>query len=249
MIPLNDPLTILHLYPREMNLYGDHGNVLALRRRCEWRNIPVRVVPLETGSPFPDRVDLIFGGGGQDSGQERVEKDLALRGEKIRALIEDGCPALLICGLYQLFGEGFVTESGESIRGIGLFPAKTLAGKHRLVGNITIQTKRFGSVTGFENHSGRTFLAGAAPFGRVLGGNGNNGKDGTEGILYKNAIGTYLHGPLLPQNPRVADFLLLAALKRRDPSIRSLSPLDDSLEDAARANAASRPQHKKAQFL
>ena len=242
MIPANEPLTILHLYPREMNLYGDHGNVLALFRRCKWRGIPVRVLPLEPGDSFPDRVDLIFGGGGQDSGQARVEEDLLLRGDYLRALVEEGCPALMICGLYQLFGEGFVTENGQMIRGIGAFPARTLAGDRRLVGNITIETEAFGSVTGFENHSGRTFLTGGRPLGRVLSGSGNNGRDHTEGILYQNAIGTYLHGPLLPKNPKIADFLILTALQRRDPSLCALSPLDDSAEDAARANAAARPK-------
>lgn len=241
MITSDNPLIILHLYPREMNLYGDHGNVLCLRRRLEWRGIPVQVISLETGDPFPDHVDILFGGGGQDSGQSRIEEDLLLRGERIRALIEDGCPALVICGLYQLFGRVFLPMEGDPIRGIGVFPAYTKAGKKRLVGNITIDAPPFGTVTGFENHSGRTYLEGASPFGRVVRGNGNNGRDRAEGIRYRNCIGTYLHGPILPRNPSVADFLILTALQRRDPSVTSLSPLDDREEMAAGKSAASRP--------
>ncbi len=241
MITSDHPLTILHLYPREMNLYGDHGNVLCLRRRLEWRGIPVHVVPLETGDPFPEEADILFGGGGQDSGQSRIEKDLLDRGDRIRALIEDGTPGLVICGLYQLFGREFLPLEGDPIRGIGVFPAYTKAGKSRLVGNITIDAPPFGSVTGFENHSGRTFLEGASPLGRVIRGRGNNGRDGGEGIRYRNCIGTYLHGPVLPKNPALADFLLLTALKRRDPSFTSLAPLDDREEEATRKSAAGRP--------
>lgn len=241
MITSSNPLTILHLYPREMNLYGDHGNVLCLRRRLEWRGIPVRVLPLETGDPFPDRADILFGGGGQDSGQSRIEEDLLKRGDKIRSLIEEGTPALFICGLYQLLGREFLPLEGAPIRGIGVFPAHTAAGKERLVGNITIDAPPFGPVTGFENHSGRTYLEGAAvPFGRVLRGKGNNGRDHTEGIRCKNCIGTYLHGPILPKNPAVADFLILTALRRRDPAA-VLAPLDDAVEEAAAKSAAARP--------
>lgn len=241
MITSDHPLTILHLYPREMNLYGDHGNVLCLLRRLEWRGIPARVIPLEKGDPFPDHVDILFGGGGQDSGQSRIEKDLAERGERIRALIEDGCPALVICGLYQLFGRSFIPLEGKPISGIGVFAAYTKAGRSRLVGNITIEAPPFGSVTGFENHSGRTYLEGLPSLGRVVRGKGNNGRDRTEGARYKNCIGTYLHGPVLPKNPALADFLILRALQRRDPSVTSLAPLDDRVEEAARKSAAARP--------
>lgn len=241
MITSDHPLTILHLYPREMNLYGDHGNVLCLRRRLEWRGIPVRVVHLEAGDPFPENVDILFGGGGQDSGQSRIEEDLIRHGEKIRTLIEEGCPALVICGLYQLFGREFIPLKGEPIRGIEIFPAYTKAGKSRLVGNITIDAPPFGPVAGFENHSGRTFLEGVPSLGRVIRGKGNNGRDRTEGARYRNCIGTYLHGPILPKNPALADFLILTALQRRDPSVTSLAPLDDREEEAARKNAASRP--------
>ncbi len=235
-------LNILHLYPREMNLYGDHGNILALKRRCEWRGIPVNVLSYESGDAFPDQVDLIFGGGGQDSGQSRIEQDLLSQKDRIRTLIEDGTPALVICGLYQLFGKGFRTSEGSYIEGIGVFPAETTAGQERMVGNITINTEAFGEVVGFENHSGRTFLGGCEALGTVTHGGGNNGKDHTEGAVYKNCIGTYLHGPVLPKNPQLTDHLILTALRRKDPSVSSLSPLDDAVEMAAHTSAASRPR-------
>ena len=235
-------LNILHLYPREMNLYGDHGNVLALKKRCEWRGIPVQILPYESGDPFPEQVDLIFGGGGQDSGQSRIEQDLLSRKDQLRALIADGTPALVICGLYQLFGMSFHTLQGEDLQGIGVFPAKTRAGRTRMVGNITIRTERFGQIVGFENHSGRTYLEGCAPLGTVVRGGGNNGKDHTEGAVWKNCIGTYLHGPILPKNPQLTDHLILTALRRRDPSVTALPQLDDSLELAAHRSAAGRPR-------
>ena len=235
-------LRILHLYPKEMNLYGDHGNILALKRRCEWRGIGAEVIPLEPGAPFPEDIDLIFGGGGQDSGQSRIEQDLLSRKEQIRVLIERGTPALVICGLYQLFGKGFRTLEGQYIRGIEVFPIETEAGPDRLVGNITILSEDFGEIVGFENHSGLTVLNGCFPLGTVQRGQGNNGKDRTEGARYKNCIGTYLHGPVLPKNPELADHLILAALKRKDPSLSALSALDDSTEEAAHASAAGRPR-------
>ena len=235
-------LNILHLYPKEMNLYGDHGNVLALRRRCEWRGIGANIIPCEPGNAFPENVDLIFGGGGQDSGQSKIEQDLLSHGERLRMLIEAGTPALVICGLYQLFGKGFRTSEGQFIKGIGIFPAETTAGSKRLVGNITLSTDAFGEVVGFENHSGLTFLNGCQPFGTVVRGAGNNGKDHTEGAVYKSCIGTYLHGPILPKNPALTDHLIRTALKNKYPDAPSLLPLDDAVEEAAHKNAAGRPR-------
>lgn len=236
-------INILHLYPREMNLYGDHGNVLALKQRAIWRGFDVKVIEHHVGDPIPKDIDIIFGGGGQDSGQVKIEEDLRANGDALKAKIEDGTPSLVICGLYQLFGRYFLTSEGKEIRGIGIFDAVTVAGSERLIGNIVIQSERFGEVVGYENHSGLTMPGeGAKPFGTVLKGAGNNGSDGTEGILYRNCIGTYLHGPILPKNPAVADFLLLEALKRKDPSIAALQPLDDTLEMEAHRSAASRPR-------
>ena len=235
-------LKILHLYPKEMNLYGDHGNILTLKKRCEWRGIRAEILSCECGDPFPESVDLIFGGGGQDSGQSRIEQDLLDRADRIRSLIEEGTPALVICGMYQLFGTGFRTLDGTFLKGIGIFPAETVAGHTRMVGNLTIHSERFGEIVGFENHSGRTFLKGCKPLGSVVRGGGNNGKDHTEGAICKNCIGTYLHGPLLPKNPKLADHLILTALRRRDPSLVSLPPLDDEIEMAAHLSAADRPR-------
>ncbi len=235
-------ITILHLYPKEMNLYGDHGNILTLRRRCEWRGIGVRVISCEPGDPFPEHVDLLFGGGGQDSGQSRIEEDLQRRAEDIRALVEDGTPALVICGLYQLFGTGFLTSEGQNIQGIGALPAHTVAGDGRLIGNICVHSGEFGDIIGFENHSGLTYLDGAQPLGTTKHGEGNNGKDNTEGARYRNCIGTYLHGPVLPKNPALADFLILKALQRRHPAITALTPLDDTIETAAHREASLRPR-------
>lgn len=225
-----------------MNLYGDHGNILALKRRCEWRGIGAEVVPLEPGVSFPEDIDIIFGGGGQDSGQSRIEQDLLSRKDQIHTMIEMGTPALVICGLYQLFGKGFRTLEGQYIRGIDVFPIETEAGLERLVGNITIMSDDFGQIVGFENHSGLTFLHDCSPLGTVQRGQGNNGKDRTEGARYKNCIGTYLHGPVLPKNPRLADHLILTALKRKDSSLTALSALDDSAEEAAHTSAAGRPR-------
>ena len=232
---------ILHLYPREMNLYGDHGNILTLQRRLEWRGFEARVHAYEPGDELPEKIDLIFGGGGQDSGQNKIEQDLAKIAPKLKEMIEDGTPALVVCGLYQLFGKSFITLGKQHINGANILPISTIAGPKRLIGNITIKTK-FGQVVGYENHSGLTQLEeSATPFGKVLKGHGNSGLDGTEGCLYKNCIGTYLHGPILPKNPKVADFLLAKALERQTGKPTTLEPLNDKIEQQAHKIAASRP--------
>lgn len=236
-------LRILHLYPREMNLYGDHGNVLALKRRCEWRDIKVEVVEHEMGDKLPEKCDIIFGGGGQDSGQQKIGEDLQKNSEIFRAWVEDGVPTLLICGLYQLFGNFFRTADGDTINGISALDIETVGGSRRLIGNAVVKTSKFGEVVGYENHSGLTTLgSGMRPFGEVVKGEGNNGSDGAEGVLYKNTIGTYLHGPILPKNPKVADFLIETALRRKYGAGQGLAKLDDSLETKARRIAAERPR-------
>lgn len=234
-------INILHLYPKEMNLYGDHGNILTLIRRLEWRGLKANIIHYEPGMKIPDDIDIIFGGGGQDSGQGKIEQDLQKIAPIIKEKIEQGTPTLVICGLYQLFGKYFETADGTKISGIGALDLYTKAGNDRLIGNIVINTK-FGEVVGYENHSGLTHLGeGLEPFGAVLTGAGNNGKDQTEGVVYKNCIGTYLHGPLLPKNPQIADFLIEKALENQGNSTK-LAKLDDSIERAAHQVAAKRPR-------
>ncbi|MDI3340589.1 MAG: glutamine amidotransferase [Sphaerobacter sp.] len=235
-------LTICWLYGTTMNIYGDRGNVLALAQRCRWRGIDAEVVTLGVGEPLePGRYDLFFWGGGQDREQIPVAEDIrGPKGEVLRAEVEDGAPLLAVCGGYQLLGAFYRPHDGPELPGIGLFDAWTIAGDERFIGNVVVDSDEFGEVVGFENHSGRTHLGPTArPLGRVRIGHGNNGSDGTEGCRYRNAIGCYLHGALLPKNPAIADFLIGAALRRRYGEV-ALPPLDDALEAAARAAAVRR---------
>ena len=239
---MTPPLRIAHLYPREMNIYGDHGNVLTLLRRLQWRDYEVEVVEVRRGETLPSDLDLIVGGGGQDSGQTRVESDLQRLGPELRAMAEDGLPMLLVCGLYQLFGHRFSTADGQVLRGIGVLDIDTTAGPGRLIGNVVADSAEFGTVLGYENHSGRTALGdGARPFARVPRGMGNNGTDGTEGARHHNVIGTYLHGSVLPKNPAVADHLIGIAVQRRFGT-EDLRPLDDAWTAEARRVARTRPR-------
>lgn len=236
------PIVIAHLYPAEMNIYGDLGNIIALRRRLEWRGYATEVRAVEPGQAFDfASADIVFGGGGQDSGQLRIGADLVERGPGLRAAVADGLPLLVVCGLYQLLGHGFVTDSGQTIEGVGVFEATTRASGQRMIGNIVVESA-FGRLVGFENHSGQTELvAGQAPLGKVKSGFGNNSRSGFEGAVTGNAIGTYLHGPVLPKNPALADHLIAAALRRRGVTT-PLTTLDGSVEQAAATSAAKRPQ-------
>ena len=231
-----------------MNIYGDRGNVIALRYRCEARGIAVEVIDVNIGDPFdPATVDIVVMGGGQDREQRRIAGDLAARGPELKAEIEDGLPVLAVCGGFQLFGHRYIDQEGGIIPGIGVFDLET---RHpgpvadRCIGDVVLATE-FGDVVGFENHGGRTYLApGQAAFGTVRRGFGNNAEDGKEGARYKNAIGTYLHGSLLPKNPALADALILAALRRRYGPDAALRPLDDGPEAAAHATAAAVAGHR-----
>jgi len=237
-------LRLCHLYPELMNIYGDRGNVMALERRCSWRGIRVEISSLSIGDDLdPSAFDLFFIGGGQDREQMLVCDDLSAgKGAALREAVEDGAALLSICGGYQLLGKSFLTWTGEYLPGIGLFDAETVGGDTRFIGNVAVRCDlegAEGTLVGFENHSGRTRLGpGCRPLGKVLHGYGNNGEDGTEGCVYRNAIGTYLHGSLLPKNPRLADWLILRALRRRH-DLEALPPLDDSLEEAAHRAALS----------
>lgn len=235
-------LVIVSLYPRDMNIYGDRGNVLALARRARAHGFSPRVVEVNAGDPLPERVDIMIGGGGQDSGQGRVAVDLRQRAEAIRALAADGTPMLMICGLYQLFGHRFLTHEGEELTGIGVLDVETRGGSERMIGNIVVQSDEFGEVIGFENHSGDTVLGpGSAPLGRVTQGAGNNPRDGLEGARTGNVLGSYLHGSLLPKNPAISDFLIAEAARRRYGSFEPRAERDRTAERAREA-AKRRPR-------
>ncbi len=224
----NSKLQILYLYPNEMNIYSDTGNVLALQRRLEWRGYEAEVVYHHPGEVFAHRPDIIVGGGGQDSGQLKVCEDLQKIGSSLHKLADAGVPMIVICGTYQLFGHRFVTNTGEELPGIGIFDAETIGGQKRLIGNALIDTP-LGQIIGYENHSGQTWLKNdQQPLGTVLSGFGNNGEDKTEGARYKNTIGSYLHGSVLPKNPALADELIAQALINRGES-PELATLEDSL--------------------
>ena len=235
-------LVIAHLYPYEMNIYGDTGNVIALRRRLEWRGLGARVDPVPVGAPYDfTAADLVFGGGGQDRSQLQVAEDLQRRSAAIHEAVAAGTVFLTICGTYQLFGRRFLTQDGSEIPGIGVFAMETIGGRRRMIGNVVAAT-RWGDLVGFENHSGRTLLdSGQAALGRVKKGYGNNETRREEGAVTANCFGTYLHGSLLPKNPGFADELLLRGLSRRHGPGVALEPLDDRLEHLTAAAAAHRP--------
>lgn len=234
-------LTVVHLYPAEMNIYGDTGNVIALVRRIEWRGMEAAVHRVAVGGSYDfSEADIVVAGGGEDQSQLQVADDLQDRAAAIREAVDDGTVFLTICGTYQLFGHRFLTHDGSEIPGIGVFDLETIGGERRMIGNIVLDTP-WGRLVGFENHSGRTFLAaGQQPLGRALKGSGNNEKTSDEGAVSRNAFGSYLHGSLLPKNPAFADELILRALRRRFGPDADLVPLDDSMERAAARAAMKR---------
>ncbi len=234
-------ITICHLYPKEMNIYGDNGNVKVLRKRLERRGIIANVVGVGIGDKLPHQTDILVAGGGQDAGQFEVQSDLQQKKTILHDMAKDGVGMLLVCGMYQLFGHRFIVNEGIDIEGIGVLDIETIAKQQRLIGNINLDTE-FGTVVGYENHSGQTFLGSSMkPFGSVLKGEGNNTDDNDEGCMFNNVIGTYLHGPLLPKNPQVADHLLSVALKRKYGAAQLLD-LDDSLAIDAKTIALKRPR-------
>ncbi len=235
-------ITIVQLYPNDMNIYGDHGNVLTIIKRLEWHGYQAELVNYNQGDKFPDEADIIIGGGGQDSGQDKIKEDLLKIGPKLKELAKDNTPMLVICGLYQLFGKYFKTSEGHDIKGIGLLDIETIAKPQRLIGNIIVRSEQFGEIIGYENHSGQTFLdEQAKPLGIVEKGCGNNSDDKTEGAIYNNVIGSYLHGSLLPKNPQLADFLIEQAVINKYGEFDG-NIIDDSLADRARKIAAKRPR-------
>jgi CobQ-like glutamine amidotransferase family enzyme len=236
-------LRLLTLYPEQMNIYADRGNILFLRRRCEWRGIGFEAAAAGPGDPVdPDAHDLIYMGGGQDRDQRIVAADmLASKRDGLAAAAADGAVVLAVCGGYQLLGHSYQLGD-ERIAGLGLADLETVRSDGpRLIGNIAIEADLGAgpmTLAGFENHGGRTRLGpGATALGRVLHGHGNNGEDGFEGLRQGNLIGTYMHGPLLPKNAELADRLIQLALARRAGSEPDLEPLDDELETAAHRSA------------
>ena len=226
-------ITIGHLYPDLLNLYGDRGNITALLCRLHWRGIEaeVREFRLNDDIDFA-ALDIALLGGGSDREQMLVCKRLRDNREAFAGYIENGGVTIAICGGYQLLGE-YYRIGDEIIEGLHILDIRTENEAGRLVGNVVVDSTLCDMpVVGFENHGGRTYIGGHTPLGRVMTGNGNNGGDGCEGVIYKNVIGTYLHGPLLPKNPQLCDWLLEAALKNREWELE-LAPLDDAIEAEA----------------
>ena len=234
-------LKIVHLYPREMNMYGDWGNVLTILRRAQWHGYKTQLINHNPGDTLPKDADIIIGGGGQDSGQSLIQEDLLRIGDDLHTLADNSTPMLMICGLYQLFGRFFRTSDGVTIPGIEIFAAETHGGPKRLIGN-TVTESAFGQLIGYENHSGLTLLDDRQPsLGTIVKGDGNNGKDHTEGAVYKKVYGSYLHGSLLPKNPVFADALLEAAITKKFGSFEP-EVIDDHFALQARNVASRRPR-------
>jgi CobQ-like glutamine amidotransferase family enzyme len=237
-------LRLGHLYPSLMNIYGDRGNIICLQRRCRLRGIELEVVPLEPGDTLQsDGFDLLFMGGGQDREQAIVASDLTnVKGGPLREAVEAGVPFLAVCGGYQFAGRFYRGADGRQLAGAGIFDMYTLhpgPGARRLIGNLVARWEDQ-TLVGFENHGGRTYLGpGTEPLASVVHGHGNDGESGFEGAHYRNAFGCYLHGPVLPKNPALADRLLSLALQRRYGD-STLPALDDAVEARAHAAAVAR---------
>ena len=231
------PLTIVHLFPELLNLYGDGGNVIALTRRLQWRGLPVEVREIGMGDAMDfSQADIVFIGGGADREQMIVKDAMVARKSELSAYVADGGVLLAVCGGYQFLGHSYAMDD-VVVEGLGVIDMETVRGEGRLIGNAVIQSDICDApIVGFENHGGPD----AKPLGRVLGKTfGNNGEDGFEGVHQGNLIGTYLHGPLLPKNPQVADYLIARAFDRRGDALE-LAPLDDAVELEANRVMAKR---------
>jgi CobQ-like glutamine amidotransferase family enzyme len=244
-----------HLYPDYLNIYADRGNIAVLERRAAWRGHELVVSGIGMGEAVrPGEHDLLYVGGGQDREQALVAPDLAAKGEAIAAAVEAGAAVLAVCGGYQLLGHFYRDRAGAELPGAGVFPLHTIAGERRMIGDVLLECELEPgdrrTLAGFENHAGRTLLeAGATPLGRVVAGFGNDGESGFEGCRVGRALGTYLHGPLLPRNPWFADWVLAQALAHAsggDPP--ELAPLPDDLEAQAHDVSASRAHARGGRF-
>jgi len=252
--PNAGPIRVLSLYDDVMNVYADRGNVLAVQHRAALRNLNIEVIAASLGDALPESADLVLIGGGQDREQRRIAEELAAHGPALRAWAEEGVAMLAVCGGFQLFGRWYRDTSGEQLPGAEVFDVTTVApgpGQERCIGDILVTSTlpEVGAVVGFENHGGRTYLGPTAtPFARVEYGHGNNGADGTEGVVHGSAIGTYLHGSVLPKNPRLLDWLLARAVQHRTGVMPSFAPLEDVLESRAHRAAAEVARRRSPRF-
>jgi len=243
-----------HLYPEYLNIYADRGNIAVFRHRAARRGFELAVEPISVGDELrAGEHDLLYLGGGQDREEELIAPDLAARGEAIRDAVAGGAAVLAVCGGYQLLGRFYRERGGVELPGAGLFPLHTVAGERRMIGDCLIECELEPGVrrtlAGFENHAGITRLdEGVEPLGRVVAGFGNDGESGYEGVRVGTAIGTYLHGPLLPRNPWLADWLLARALEHRLGEPVELPPLDDELEQEAHDVSAARARARGGRF-
>ena len=239
-------IVVGHLYPEYLNIYADRGNIAVFRRRAAARGLELTVEAVSVGDELrAGEYDLLYIGGGQDREQALIAPDLAARGEALREAAEGGAAVLAVCGGYQLLGRFYRGRSGAELPGAGLFPLHTVAGERRMIGDCLVECQldpgARRTLAGFENHAGLTRLDdGAEPLGRVVAGFGNDGESGFEGVRVGTAVGTYLHGPLLPRNPWLADWLLARALEHRLGRPVELDPLEDELEHEAHEVSAAR---------
>jgi lipid II isoglutaminyl synthase (glutamine-hydrolysing) len=247
-------IVVGHLFPDYLNIYADRGNMAVLAQRAAWRGHELEVRALGPGDGVrPGEHDLYYVGGGQDREQELIAPALAAMGPGLQEAIEGGAAALAVCGGYQLLGRFYTDRSGDELLGAGVLPLHTVAGERRMIGDVLLQCElepgEHRTLAGFENHAGRTVLdAGAEPLGRVLAGFGNDGESGYEGCRAGRVLGTYLHGPLLPRNPWLADWLLAQALAHRTGEAPELKPLGDELEAEAHAVSADRARTRGGRF-
>jgi CobQ-like glutamine amidotransferase family enzyme len=239
-----------HLYPDYLNIYADRGNIAVLSRRAAWRGLELEVSAIGMGDPVePGACDLFYAGGGQDREQALVAQDIAGKGEALRAAVDGGAAMLAVCGGYQLLGRFYRERSGAELPGAGVLPLHTVAGERRMIGDVLLECELEAgdrrTLAGFENHAGRTILEdGAEPLGRVVSGFGNDGESGYEGCRAGRVVGTYLHGPLLPRNPWLADWLLAQALGHAAGEVPTFEPLADELEAAAHSVSAARARSR-----
>ena len=243
-------IVVGHLYPDYLNIYADRGNIAVLERRAAWRGHELEVREVSVGAPLsPGEHDLLYIGGGQDREQLLVAEDLSAKAGDVLASVEQGAAVLAVCGGYQLLGRSYRDLHGEDLPGVGLFPHDTVAGERRMIGDVLLECELEPGVrrtlAGFENHAGRTHLdPGAEPLGRVVAGFGNDGESGYEGCCVGRAVGTYLHGPLLPRNPWFADWVLAQALARQMGEPPLFESLPDELEHEAHAVSAERARSR-----